>query len=179
MLMFVPDLLVLSHFIHAKINPVSVFSTFLYWRSIAAYFSVKFRKYTAKNKWKCFPPFKDTIFVHPFNVITMLHFGKFLVSRIVPSGWEGQNSRSFSVAVFEKLVEENQRLFYYSAYLPNFSISPNNTQSHTQECSLPHCFVLPWSALLYYSFLLIKRKLICPLDSKEPKEDEDVLHSND
>lgn len=50
MLIFVPNLLVLSHFINAKkINPTSALCTFLYWRSTAAYFSVKFRKYTAKK----------------------------------------------------------------------------------------------------------------------------------
>lgn len=110
-----------------KINPTSALCTFLYWRSIAAYFSVKFRKYTAKNyckKWKCLLPFKDTIFVHSFNLITTVHCGKFLVSRIVPSGWQRQNSGSLSIAVFEKLVKENQKLFYYSAYLPDFYHSP-------------------------------------------------------
>lgn len=45
----IPEFLVLSHSIYAKINPVSVLSTFLYWRFITACFSVKFRKILQKK----------------------------------------------------------------------------------------------------------------------------------
>lgn len=77
---------------------------------------------------------KYTGFVHPFNIIITVHSGEFFNSRIVSSGWKMQD---FKRGCLREIVKENQRLFYYHAYLPNFIISPNSTQSHTQQCSLP------------------------------------------